>query len=342
MSSFARCLPALAYLIYPYRLPRPLTPPCLLSAPPCLSCWWIEDSTGSWELSPGTTSPTFSIPFSSPSPRSNTRLTTAVIQWRRRFRSNLRAGYPNLELLTPVPLDLQDILPPPNPYPLPTPPSIQLPNWPDEPTRSLDVSELHLPFPQESDIVVMLCRLNEAGEGLANEVLLEWALDVLCSPEDWRWLWSPEPVTTPSMFLTPLNRPPLRPYNASSANPWTTYTPIALSMSAHSVNKLPPDTLNARAQCAPAPSVESSVMWAPLAQPQPRHALHLSLPKWATWDDLESESQGYNGGNVTVVEAPTSFSPFPSTDCMLYSHFSFDDFIMIAFLDLTRDLDDQI
>ena len=83
-------------------------------------------------------------------------------------------------------------------------------------------------------------------------------------------------------------------------------------------------------------------MWAPLAQPQPRRALHLSLPEWATWDDLESESQGYDGGNVTVVEAPISFSPFPSTDCTLYSHFSFDDFVMIAFPDLTRDLDDQI
>ena len=45
---------------------------------------------------------------------------------------------------------------------------------------------------------------------------------------------------------------------------------------------------------------------------------------------------------VTVVETPTTFSPFPSTDCTLYSHFSFDDFVMIAFLDLTRDLDDQI
>ena len=46
--------------------------------------------------------------------------------------------------------------------------------------------------------------------------------------------------------------------------------------------------------------------------------------------------------SVTVVETPTSCSLFPSTDCMLYSHFSFDDFVMIAFPDLTRDLDDQI
>ena len=83
-------------------------------------------------------------------------------------------------------------------------------------------------------------------------------------------------------------------------------------------------------------------MWAPLAQLQPQHTPHLSLPEWATWDNLESESQDYDRGNVTVVEAPISFSLFSSTDCMLYSHFSFDDFIMLAFPDLTRDLDDQI
>ena len=120
------------------------------------------------------------------------------------------------------------------------------------------------------------------------------------------------------------------------------YTPIAQSTSAHSVDELPPDTLSAHAQYTPAQSVESSVMWAPLVQLQPQHALHLSLPKWATWDDLESESQGYKGGNVMVMEAPTPFSLFSSTDCTLYSHFSFDDFVMIAFLDLTGDLDDLI
>ena len=187
-----------------------------------------------------------------------------------------------------------------------------------------------------------LCQLNEVGEGLADEVLLEWALDVLRFPEDWRWLWSPEPAATPSLFLTPLNRLSLRSPDASNANPWTTYAPTALSTSARSVDKSPPDTLNVPAQCVPAPSVESSVMWVPLAQPQPRHTLHLSLPEWVTWDNLESESQGYDGGNVTVVETPTSFSPFSPADCMLYSHFSFEDFVMIAFPGLTRDLDDQI
>ena len=339
MSSSARCLPALPYRVYPYRSLRPSTPPCPLPAPLCLSYWWIEDLTGSWELSPGTTSPTFSTQFSSPSLRSSAELTTAVIRWRRRFCSNLRVGYPNLELLTSTPLDQQDIPPPLTLYHLPTPPSIQLPSWPDKPTRSLTVLGPHLPFPQENNIVATLCWLNEAGEGLADKGLLEWALDMLRSPEDWRWLWSLEPAATPSIFPTPPNQQPPLLYSALNANPWTMYPPIAQSMSARFVNELPPDTLNAHAQCAPLQSVVSSVMWAPLAQLQPRHALRLSLPKWATWDDLESESQGYKGGNVTVMEAPTSFSPI---NCTLYSHFSFDNFVMIAFPDLTRDLDNPI
>ena len=83
-------------------------------------------------------------------------------------------------------------------------------------------------------------------------------------------------------------------------------------------------------------------MWVPLAQLQLRHALRLSLSEWATWGNLELEPQDYDGGNVMVMEAPTSFSPVSPTDCTLYSHFSFDDFIMLAVPDLTRDLDDQI
>ena len=95
---------------------------------------------------------------------------------------------PQPRAANPALLDLRDIPPPLILYPLPTPLSIQLPSWPNEPTHSLAVLGLHLPFPQENDIVVTLCRLNEAGEGLANEVLLEWALDVLHSLKDWRWL----------------------------------------------------------------------------------------------------------------------------------------------------------
>ena len=158
--------------------------------------------TGSWELSPGTTSPTFSTQFSSPSQRSSTGLTMVVSRWWRRFHSNQRMGYPNLDLPIPAPLNPQETPPLPTLYPQLTPPLTPLPSWPDKPTFSLITQEQHLPFPQGNNIVAMLHQLNKAGEGLADEVLLEWALDVLCSLEDWRWLWSLEPVTTLLLSLT--------------------------------------------------------------------------------------------------------------------------------------------
>ena len=83
-------------------------------------------------------------------------------------------------------------------------------------------------------------------------------------------------------------------------------------------------------------------MWAPIVQPQLQPACRLSLPEWVTWDNLEPGSQGYEGGNVTVEETPTSFSPFSLVDCMLLSHFSFNDFVTVAFLDLAGDLDAPI
>ena len=46
--------------------------------------------------------------------------------------------------------------------------------------------------------------------------------------------------------------------------------------------------------------------------------------------------------SVTVEEAPTSFSPFSPVNCILLSHFSFNDFITVAFPDLAGDLDIQI
>ena len=186
----------------------------------------------------------------------------------------------------------------------------------------------------------MLCQLNEAGEGLTDEVLLEWALDMLCSPEDWRWLWSPEPATTPSLSPTPLNHQPLPPqYDASNANPWTTYTLYALSTSAPSAKGPLPDTLSALAPCTLTQSAENSVMWAPVVQLQPWLAHPLSLPEWVTLEGFESEPQSYDGGNVTVEGLPISFSPFTLADCMLFSHFSFNDFITTAFPDLAKDLD---
>ena len=43
-----------------------------------------------------------------------------------------------------------------------------------------------------------------------------------------------------------------------------------------------------------------------------------------------------------VEETPTSFSPFSPVDCTLLSHFLFNDFVAVAFLDLAGDLDSQI
>ena len=338
MSSFNRCLPASPYHIYPYRLQRPLTPPCPLPALPSLTCCWIEDLTDSWELSPGITLPTFSTQFSSPSQRSSAELTMVVSRWRRRHHSNLRAGYPNQELLNPDPLGTP---PSPTPYPLLTALSILSPSWLDEPTPFLVAQEQCLPPPQENDIAAMLLRLNEVGEGLADEVLLELAWDALCSPEDWRWLWNPEPATTPFLSLTLLSQTTLL-YNVSNASPWNTYTPNVLNISAPSAEEPPLDILNTPAPCILAQSVGSSVMWAPVAQPQPLLPLPLSLPEWATSEDFESVPQGYEGGNVTVEEAPTSFSPFPLVDCTLLSHFSFNDFVAVAFPDLAKDLDSPI
>ena len=83
-------------------------------------------------------------------------------------------------------------------------------------------------------------------------------------------------------------------------------------------------------------------MWAPVAQLQPWHIAHLSLPEWVTSEGFESAPQGYEGGNVMIEEAPISFSPFSPVNCILLSHFSFNDFIVIVFLDLAEDLDIQI
>ena len=81
-------------------------------------------------------------------------------------------------------------------------------------------------------------------------------------------------------------------------------------------------------------------MWAPVAQPQPRHA-H-PPPEWLTEGMFESGSQNNDGGNVTVEEPPIPFSLFSLTDCTLLDHFSFNDFVAIAFPDIARDLDIQI
>ena len=81
-------------------------------------------------------------------------------------------------------------------------------------------------------------------------------------------------------------------------------------------------------------------MWAPVAQLQPQH-VH-PLPEWLIQEGFESESRSNDGGNVTVENPPISFSPFSLADCTLLEHFSFNDFIAVAFPDIAGDLDIQI
>ena len=84
-------------------------------------------------------------------------------------------------------------------------------------------------------------------------------------------------------------------------------------------------------------NVENSVMWAPVAQLQPWH-MHLP-PDWLTEGIFESGSQSNEGDNVTVEDLPIPFSPFSLVDCTMIDHFSFNDFVALAFPDIARDLD---
>ena len=81
-------------------------------------------------------------------------------------------------------------------------------------------------------------------------------------------------------------------------------------------------------------------MWAPVVQLQPQH-VH-PPPEWLTEEMFELGSRSNNGGNVMVEDPPVAFSPFSLTDCTMLSHFSFNDFVAIAFPDLAGDLDVQI
>ena len=48
------------------------------------------------------------------------------------------------------------------------------------------------------------------------------------------------------------------------------------------------------------------------------------------------------GVTVMVEDPPIPFSPFSLADCTMLSHFSFNDFVAIAFPDIAGDLDIQI
>ena len=43
-----------------------------------------------------------------------------------------------------------------------------------------------------------------------------------------------------------------------------------------------------------------------------------------------------------VEDPPVPFSPFSLADCTMLNHFSFNDFVAIAFPDLAGDLDIQL
>ena len=175
---------------------------------------------------------------------------------------------------------------------------------------------------------------------MTEEELWQWALDALLCPEDWKWLWE-SPAPAPTQLMSPIPPLPHLPwYDASSVSPPTTFVSNALNISAPSVDWWPLDTPNELVTCAPVPFVESSVMWGPVAQPQLQ--LAHQPPEWLVGGIFEPESQNYDGGNVTVEDPPISFSPFSLVDCTMLSHFSFNNFIAIAFLDLAGDLDIQI
>ena len=118
------------------------------------------------------------------------------------------------------------------------------------------------------------------------------------------------------------------------------FAPSVLNTSVPSVDWPPQDTPSILATCAPAPYVESLVMWAPVAQPQPQ--LTHPLPDWLTNGVLKLESQSNDGGNVTVEDPPIPFSPFSLANCTMLNHFSFNDFVAVAFPDLAGDLNIQI
>ena len=77
-------------------------------------------------------------------------------------------------------------------------------------------------------------------------------------------------------------------------------------------------------------SVSSNI----LSSPKPPLELCLS--------EVIREGSNRHKGHVTVEEPPIPFSPFSLADCTMLNHFSFNDFIAIAFPDLAGDLDVQI
>ena len=259
-----------------------------------------------------------------------------MMQWREQFKKKKTIDplFPSLSLVPPAQPEPPR---PPTPCPPLTPWSTHFPNWPTKQT--------HFPLTDRTPSLLgnttegTLLQLREVGLGLTEEELQRWALDVLLSPEDWRWLWELAPAPTQLTSLTPpLPHPPW--YDASSVGLPTTSTPNVLNTSVPSVDWPLLDIPNVPVTCAPVPYVGSLVMWAPVGQLQPQ--LMHPPPDWLNEGIFKSESQSNDGGNVTIEEPPIPFSPFSLADCTMLNHFSFNDFIAIAFPDIARDLDIQL
>ena len=62
----------------------------------------------------------------------------------------------------------------------------------------------------------------------------------------------------------------------------------------------------------------------------------------STNDVFQQYITNFQNLSVTIEELPIPFSPFSSADCTMLNHFSFNDFIAIAFPDIAGDLDVQI
>ena len=156
--------------IFPYRLPRPLTPPSQPPTPAYLSCWWTRDSTDFWGHFLETTSPRFSEPLSSRCLRDNSRPTIVpMTQWREQFKRKKKTVDPLFPVPNPTPLAQPGPPRPPIQYPPPTLPSIHLPNWP--------VAQTHFPladqtpFPLGNATEGTLLQLREVGLKLTEEEL---------------------------------------------------------------------------------------------------------------------------------------------------------------------------
>ena len=207
--------------VFPYRSPRPLTPPLWLPAPVYLSCWWTGDSTDFWGHFLETTSPRFSEPLSSRCWRDNDKpTTTPMTQWREQFRKKKKTVDPLFLPSNPIPLTPPEPPHPPTPCPPLTLPSTHFPNWPAEPTHFPLADQT--PFPLGNATEGTLLLLREVGLELTEEELRQWALDALLYPEDWKWLWEPVPAPTPlTSPIPPL--PHLLWYDASSVDLPTTF-----------------------------------------------------------------------------------------------------------------------